>query len=453
MELVQLVDQALAQTTFRTENQAILSVEDLRQALCESYWGAPARKLALTARPEVPEDLVGRLTAGLQQRLDAYVDASSGRVGHSFRVAGNDGGSVGGTADYAVEIQSRSHLRGLARALLRAAAVVGSISAARLVDGWAHGEPLQFKICLVLTGLYVAQPLELAAGLRVYPLPISSEGLPLSMPDADENRVRNMLGRSVLEIDAQTGPVFFQPPGDDGSYQVLETRTVLQSVTLLSFLTALSLESNQRVAVVWSWVDYGDAAAFAAENPSPWGGPGAMRLQMLGRGSSHAMTTNITQLFEFDPPSPNLDINCLSRAWELVEELQRRMDSDSRFSIAVRRWGQSATDAVPLEDRFVDLRIALESLYLDSDSGESTFRLSLTGARHLGTSLEERRDIRRTLSQFYGLASRVIHGTELGQARNKDDELLRSAGKLCRDGILKIVETKDQPDWSDLLLG
>ena len=165
------------------------------------------------------------------------------------------------------------------------------------------------------------------------------------------------------------------------------------------------------------------------------------------------MTRNITQLFEFDPPSPNLDINCLSRAWELVEELQRRMDSDSRFSIAVRRWGESATDAVSLEDRFVDLRIALESLYLDSDSGESTFRLSLTGARHLGTSLEERRDIRRTLSQFYGLASRVIHGTKLGQARNKDDELLRSAGKLCRDGILKIVETKDQPDWSDLLLG
>ena len=452
MELVQLVDQALAQTTFRTGDQGVLSVEDLRRTLSESCWGAPDRKRAIAARPEVPEDVVDRLTAGLHQLLDEYLDASSGRVGHSFRMAGDFGGIIRVTSDHAVEIQSTSDSRGLARALLRAAAVVGPESAARLLDLWAHGEPLQFKICLVLSGLYVAQPLELAAGLRVYPLPISSEGLPISMPDADWNRVSNMLGHPVLEIDAHTGPVFFQPPGDEGSYPALDTFTVLKSATVATFLTALSLVSNQRVAVAWSWNDYGNAAVFATGSPAGWAGPGPMTLRMLGGGSNYNPTANITKLTDFVPPSSNLDANGLRRAWELVDELQRRLDSDPRFRIAVKRWEQSAGSA-SLEDRSVDLRIALESLYLDSSGGESTFRLAITGARHLGTSLEERRAISTTLRRFYGLASRVIHGTELDQTGNTDVELLRSAGKLCRDGVLKIVETKDQPDWSDLLLG
>ena len=129
------------------------------------------------------------------------------------------------------------------------------------------------------------------------------------------------------------------------------------------------------------------------------------------------------------------------------------MDANPRFRIAVGRWEQSATRSASREDRSVDLRIALESLYLDSSAGESTFRLATTCARHLGTSLEERRNISSTLRRFYGLASRVIHGTELDRTGNTDVELLRSAGRLCCNGILKIVETKDQPDWSDLLLG
>ena len=463
MELVQLVVQALAQTTFRTEDRAILSAEELCRTLSESYWGAPDRDLALSARPEVSDDVVDCLAAGLHQQLDAYVDASSGRIGHSFRVAGDEGGLIRATPDHAVEILSRSHSRGLARALLRAAAVLGPEAAAGLLDLWARGEPLQFKICLVLAGLYVAQPLELAEGLRIYPLPTSSEGLPLSMPATPRphwQRVSDMLGHTVLEIDAHTSPVFFQPPGDESQYPPLNTLTVLQGATVDTFLTALSLVCNRRVAVAHSWNDYGNAAAFANGNPTGLAGPGPARLLMLGRGSIYHTSTNITELTEFRPRSPNLDSNGFSRAWALVDELQRRLDSGPRFRIAVRRWEQSAGNAsrddrtnASRDDRAIDLRIALESLYLDSDAGELGFRLATTCARHLGTSLEERREISRALKRFYGRASRVIHGTEFDQTGNTDVELLRRASRLCCDGILKIVETKHQPEWSDLLLG
>ncbi len=455
MELVQLVAQALAQTSFRTEDRAITSAEELRQTLSESYWGAPDRALALSARPEVSDETVDCLTAGLHQRLDAHVDASSGRVGHSLRVAGDEGGVIRATPEHAVEIQSRSHVQGLARALIRAAAVIGPEAATGLLDGWARGEPLRFKICLVLDGLYVDQPLELPAGLRVYSLPTSSEGMPLSMPATPRphwQRVSNMLGHTVLEIEAHTCPVFFQPPREEGQYPPLETLTILQDVKVDTFLTALSLVCNRRVGVAWAWNDYGDAAAFATKPPTGLAGPGPMTLRLLGKGSTHSPTANTTEITDFNPPSPNLDANLLSRTWAFVKELQRRIDTDPRFRIAVRRWEQSATPGASPEDRVVDLRIALESLYPNSGAGEIGFRLAITGARHLETSLEKRREIRTTLTDFYGLASRIIHGTELNQVRNPDTELVKRARRVCRDGILRIVEEKHQPNWSDLLL-
>ena len=295
MELVQLVAQALSQTTFRTENKTIHSAGQLWQTLSESYWGAPDRKLALSAWPEVSDDVVEHLADYLFQLLEAHVDISSGRVGHSFRVAGNEGGLITATRDHTVEIQSTSHSRGLARALIRAAAVVGPESAAALLDEWVRGEPLRFKICLVLAGLYVAQPLELAVGLRVYPLPISSEELPLSMPPmpgSGSNQVAQILGHPVLEIDAHTYPVFFQPTPEEDQYPALETLTTLQNVSVDTFLTALSLVANQRVGVAWSWNDYGDAAAFSTGHPTVLLGPGPMTLRWLGKGSTHNISKN-----------------------------------------------------------------------------------------------------------------------------------------------------------------
>ncbi len=453
MQLREILERALAQTTFRTEASRVLSVEQLRQAISESYWGAPDRKLALAARTQVPDELAEPLAETLQHLLDTYIDASSGHLGHSFRVAGDYGGRITFTSERASEIQSTSDLTGFARALVRAAAVLGSEPAAQLVEGWADGKPLRFKICLVIAGIYVAEPLDLGAGLRVYPLPISSEGLPLSMPDANSDRVQEMLGHPLLEIDAHTDPVFFLPPGDEGTYPALETVTALRAASVERFLTALSLVCNRRVGVTWSWSDYSDAAAFATGIPSGLGGPGSMRLRRLGRRSTYEPATNITSISDLRRRSPNLALEGLSRSWGLVEELQRRMDNNSRFRIAVKRWEQAADLGAPSEDRIIDLRIALEALYLDSSGGELGFRLSTTCARHLGTSLEERQKISTTVTRFYRLASRVIHGTELVRTGDADADLLRKVSRLCRDGILKIVETKHQPDWSDLILG
>ena len=66
------------------------------------------------------------------------------------------------------------------------------------------------------------------------------------------------------------------------------------------------------------------------------------------------------------------------------------------------------------------------------------------------SGLEDRKEIRRSLGDFYGLASKVIHGGTPAKAASV--LLVDKAATLCRDGILKIVEERSQPDWTELLL-
>ena len=250
-----------------------------------------------------------------------------------------------------------------------------------------------------------------------------------------------VLGRTLLEIDASTRPALFVPTAE--SCVQLQTRTALGDVTPDTFLLALSLVCNQRVSLAWGWNDHGDASAFSTGGSGTLLGTGTRTVS----GWSRDPSTGITKLASKVPP-PNLDETGLQRAWALRRELQKRIGSDQRFQIAVDRWARAATPGDLKPDRLIDLRIALEALYVDSDQGELGFRLSVTGARHLRTSLNERRAVKKKLTQFYRLASKTIHaGTS-----SKDVALVGDVTTLCRDGILKMVEERNQPDWTDVLL-
>ena len=105
-----------------------------------------------------------------------------------------------------------------------------------------------------------------------------------------------------------------------------------------------------------------------------------------------------------------------------------------------------------LLDRFIELRIALEALYLKDRAGEMKFRLTTYGAWHLGGDLDERRKYHDTLRQTYDLASKAVHaGTLENTPENR--ELLKTAQDLCRDGILKRLKEGQEPNWNDMILG
>ena len=93
---------------------------------------------------------------------------------------------------------------------------------------------------MVLGGAYVSDYLELNAGLRLFPLPTSSDALPLAMPDMDHNRVNAILGHPLLEVDVSTRPVFFLPPGADDEFPELQSITALAPASVDVFMIALS---------------------------------------------------------------------------------------------------------------------------------------------------------------------------------------------------------------------
>ena len=140
-------------------------------------------------------------------------------------------------------------------------------------------------------------------------------------------------------------------------------------MSLETFCLALSLICKRRVGPAWSWNDYGDVAFFTAGERSGLVGP-VMPTDTRITGVSYEPATGITKLTSFKPPVPNLNEEG-RRAWELGGELQRRIDSEQRFQIAVGLGGlRHCNTRSVARTRVVDLRIALEALYLDSSQAE-----------------------------------------------------------------------------------
>ena len=448
-ELTSLLDQALLAATFRTHGGTVYSPGELRDSIARASGRMSEARELLSARLEVGDDWVDSLAEFLRSRLSTYMDVANDEIGHSFRVEGDSPWRLALVRDQVQEIHSVSGLVSFAKGVIRAAAILGPPTVTGLLTQWANGDFWKFKVCVVLAGVYVEGKIGLNEGLRVGRLPIASDSLPVSMPDMQWESVARVLGHALLEVDASRSPALFAPAQGGAESVPLLTHTALGPVSLETFYLALSLVCNRRVGPAWSWNDYGDVAFFTAGERSGLAGP-VMLTDMLSTGASCEPETGITKLTSFKPLDPNLNEEGLRRAWALCEELQRRIDSEQRFQIAVTRWAQAATPGVLNADRVVDLRIALEALYLDSSEAELGFRLSVTGARHLGKSLEDRKEIRRSLADFYRLASRVIHGATL--AKDANVLLVDRAATLCRDGILKIVEERSQLDWTELLL-
>ena len=451
-KLARLLDQALRETTFRVDDSITYSAKEFVDAL-EQACGSPSltRKI-LSARLSVVD--ISPLVDCLRSKLSEFLESDNERIGHSFDVDGDTGHRITYTAKLTEEIESYSNLEGLAKGLTRAAAVLGSVRAAELVDLWTSGEPWKYKILVILSGVHIDESIGLDEGPRMSKLPTSSNLLPVSLPTklTHGESAASILGHTLLEIDASTRPAFFVPSVEDGERPVFDTWTALGACPPDAFFLALSLVCGQRVDLAWKWVDFGDVGSFTRGHNSGLAGSGR-GLQRLSSSWSFEQSSGDITLGEYSPPVANLSGEGLQRAWDLRNELQRRLSKDQRFQVAVSRWRRAATPGVMNPDRVIDLRIALETLYLDSNDGELGFRLSLTGARHLKDKLEDRRAVRKSLADFYRLASRVIHGAPI---KPKDQAsalaLVDKASDLCQEGILKIVEQRQQPKWIDVLL-
>ena len=219
---------------------------------------------------------------------------------------------------------------------------------------------------------------------------------------------------------------------------------------------ALSLESNSFVDTAFCWNDYQELWAFSLSNYSLAMFPNNARVRERPRptGLRTDMSTGVTTLL---PKGEKLTLDTKESQFHLTLGGLRNRNA-KRIRVAVERWIMSKDYEKKLVDKFIDLRTALESLYLqdflNEQSQEMRFRLALFGAWHLGVDFEDRKAIRKKLRDAYDTASGAVHGGDLKDTP-EIQELLSAAQDICRRGILKMLSEgyPSQEHWGGLILG
>ena len=143
--------------------------------------------------------------------------------------------------------------------------------------------------------------------------------------------------------------------------------------------------------------------------------------------------------------------------WPIVYGNNRK--SRHFLAIGIRRYAHAASRPA-LDDKLIDLMISAESIFLDTDKNELTFRLSHRVALLLGGTAEEQKDLFNFMKKTYGMRSKVVHGSksyindphdveELSQTINRLSEIMRRSLLLMLDKALNPHAPKKLIDWTE----
>lgn len=422
----------MQQTTFDAAGPEQFSAGDLRNLRHRSEWSEFFGSLvARFVQPKVPEHLLTELTQQLHPLLNRYLEPENGRVGNGL--AHLMGGVQGPT------------ITEFARDLVRPAATLGSERVVELLLGWINGEPLRYREEALLSGATVDQPLALAEeGIRIARLPTLLEELPDHLPtfipgiiiDGESHNYNSFLGGVRLSIDCKAEPALYPlSKSETGQRDIQRTwaQGRIPGLSLDRFCEALSLAGNHCIRRRARWTNYGELEEF-----NTIAGTGVPRVE--------ASPWTATTLSLSEQHLKEARKICRARYPSKEEGPRPRLD------IAINRWMKSKGSA-SLADQLIDLRIALEALYLEGEAGEIRFRLATYGAWHLGTDAAERGEYHKTLRDAYDLSSKAVHAGAVEDIP-ENQEKLTAAQDLCRQGILKrLFEEPPKPKWNELIMG
>lgn len=320
-------------------------------------------------------------------------------------------------------------LETVVRRLVVSGALCGVKDTTNVFRQWLGGDPARFTHMTVLQGVAIeGETLTYREGVRLERLPkddslfrVVPEGIAESTYGRPDRS--GLPGSTVLCVDAEIPFVFYHPDGPESQIPLGEGISFpLPWEDWNEIPQALSLLSDSKVFVTYTWQ--------RIEAPT--------RI-LICRGDGYAHN-NLNEFAEFETPIINQ--NHVDEARHLIPKLQQKR----HLAVAIARWMRSKSG-----DPFIDLRIALESLYGEPGSHESTFKVATNGAWHLGTTSEERIKYEKILRKLYKRASEVIHGGTA--SKEGDQELFVEARAACREGILKRLDEPKRIDFKKLRLG
>lgn len=105
---------------------------------------------------------------------------------------------------------------------------------------------------------------------------------------------------------------------------------------------------------------------------------------------------------------------------------------------------------VSIEERAIELRICLESIFLDDGNKEQLrYRLSLRSALFLGDTFAERHNIFKTIREAYDISSKAVH---TGKLSGDGYVALDKSAELAQKALIRIIENGNKVDWTEIEL-
>ena len=207
------------------------------------------------------------------------------------------------------------------------------------------------------------------------------------------------------------------------------------------FALALSMACRNTIMPVMSWIEMDDDELI---NVPKLGG--------CDMTNTHMPLTAMTA-----------DEEMILDGWHLYQAFLELDDSDwERLLIPVERVASSWLPTKSKVDRFIDLGIALETIYGGREErGEITNRIATRAAWHLGGDSSERQDIFRQVADIYRLRSTAVHTGQLklrvrlGASNIPLEAAVDISLGFCDEAIRKVTEEGwyEAGDWRKLTLG
>ena len=145
------------------------------------------------------------------------------------------------------------------------------------------------------------------------------------------------------------------------------------------------------------------------------------------------------------------DRQTLMRLWPVVNSSQGST-AQRRVVNAIKRHYLAET-RLTVEDKLIDYMIAAESLFLDSDKDELSYRLSMNAAAWCSSTINSKKSVFELFRKAYAARSKVVHGSQI--EGDVDTAFLNEIRVTLLRGIVRALHGlnngKYPPDWDGLL--
>ena len=450
-ELISLLEEILPRAEFhererrffRPPDTVFLNPEDYRKELerakSDAFMGnrMPIPSDFIRPIPDLdrfPEEQLNRLIALVEQLLEPYIDYDNRRFVAVLPASRVYGDNLWNSTEH------------FSKSIVRCAALFGISETVDAVLRLVEEDTAEYTQVVVLDGVSPSprkEGVELWPGARLVEWDKafgdrrgeSTLGIPdalLTQTDHLDTNTFSFGGGTLLCIDRAGGPIIRRAEDTEesptGGYIPFSPHKLSTEIAI----SALSLAINHPIVEIcsWHWFDSKVQSLLGFRNELGLEqNMGGLRL-LMGRliGAKDA------------PLARN------------IHDGLSQQGVFQKLRVPIQRWRRSkaASNGVDLA---IDLRIALESLFLDDGNrAELSFRLAVRAAWYLGAEGDERTKIFEAVRDAYDIGSKAVHTGE-----GYDDVVpvtLAVAQDICHMSILRrISEGGKPPNWKKVVLG